>query len=111
LAFYAIGTILRFGPMFVLKNRFRAPWTDQEEHYLVTTGFYRYIRHPSYLGQLMLLMGWFLAFRCWIGFLLCCAIVPLAIAQIRKEEANLLAELGEPYATYQKRTWLWPFIR
>lgn len=73
LATYAVGCVLRIGPMFALRNRFRAPWTDQEEHYLVTTGFYRYIRHPSYLGQFLLLMGWFLVFRCGIGFLLCCA--------------------------------------
>jgi protein-S-isoprenylcysteine O-methyltransferase Ste14 len=111
LATYAVGCVLRIGPMFALKNRFRAPWTSQEEHYLVTTGFYRFIRHPSYLGQFLLLMGWFLVFRCWIGFLLCCALIPPAIPQMRKEEAKLLAEFGEPYAAYQKRTWLWPFIR
>jgi protein-S-isoprenylcysteine O-methyltransferase Ste14 len=111
LATYAAGCVLRIGPMFALKNRFRAPWTNQEEHYLVTTGFYRYIRHPSYLGQILLLMGWFLVFRCWIGFLLCCALIPLVIPQMRKEEARLMAEFGEPYAAYQKRTWLWPFIR
>jgi len=43
--------------------------------------------------------------------LLCCALIPLAIPQMRKEEAKLMAEFGEPYAAYQKRTWLWPFIR
>ena len=111
LATYALGCVLRIGPMFALKDRFRAPWTNQEEHYLVTTGFYRYMRHPSYLGQFLLLMGWFLVFRCWIGFLLSCALIPLAIPQMRKEEAKLMAEFGEPYAAYQKRTWLWPFIR
>ena len=111
LATYAVGCVLRIGPMFVLKNRFRAPWTEQEEHFLVTTGFYRYIRHPSYLGQFLLMMGWFLVFRCWIGFVVSCALIPLAVPQMRKEDAKLLAEFGEAYADYQKRTWLWPFIR
>jgi protein-S-isoprenylcysteine O-methyltransferase Ste14 len=111
LALYAIGCWLRIGPMFALRKRFRAPWTEQEQHYLVTTGFYRYIRHPSYLGVIVAAMGWMLICRCWIGFLLCAATIPPAIPQIRKEEAKLLAELGEPYAEYQKRTWIWPFIR
>jgi protein-S-isoprenylcysteine O-methyltransferase Ste14 len=101
LAIYTVGCVLRIGPMFVLKNRFRAPWTNQDEHFLVTTGFYRHIRHPSYLGQWLLTMGWFLVFRCWIGSLFCCALIPLAIPQLRKEETKLLAEFGETYATYQ----------
>jgi protein-S-isoprenylcysteine O-methyltransferase Ste14 len=111
LAIYAAGCVLRIGPMFALKGRFRAPWADQDEHYLVTTGFYRYMRHPSYLGQMLLLMGWFLVFRCWIGFAISCALIPLSIPLIRKEEAKLLTEFGESYADYRRRTWLWPLIR
>jgi protein-S-isoprenylcysteine O-methyltransferase Ste14 len=34
LALYAIGCWLRIGPMFALRKRFRAPWTEQEEHCL-----------------------------------------------------------------------------
>ncbi len=111
LVIYALGCWLRIGPMFALKQRFRAPWTEQEEHYLVTTGYYRYIRHPSYLGVFLAVMGWFLLFRCWIGFLLCFVVIPLGARQVRKEEAKLLAEFGERYAEYQKRTWLLPFIK
>ena len=102
--------MLRIGPRFVLGSRFRAPWTGQEEHYLVTTGFYRYVRHPSYLGQFLILMGWCLAFRCWIGFLICCALIVPSIPMIRKE-GQPLAEFGDPYEDYRRRTWLWPFIR
>jgi protein-S-isoprenylcysteine O-methyltransferase Ste14 len=108
---YAAGCLLRIGPMFALKNRFRAPWTTQEQHYLVTTGFYRYVRHPSYLGLLLALLGWFLVFRCWIGVVVCLLVVPLAIPEIRKEEKMLLGEFGDEYAAYQRRTWMLPFIR
>jgi protein-S-isoprenylcysteine O-methyltransferase Ste14 len=108
---YAAGCVLRIGPMFTLKNRFRAPWTTQEQHYLVTTGFYRYIRHPSYLGAILAMLGWFLVFRCWIGFVVCLLLIPLAISEIRKEEKMLADEFGEEYAAYKRRTWMLPFVR
>jgi len=111
LVVYAAGCVLRIGPMFTLNKRFRAPWTTQEEHYLVTTGFYRYIRHPSYLGAILALLGWFLVFRCWIGFAVCLLLIPLAIPEIRKEEKMLADEFGEEYAAYKRRTWMLPFVR
>jgi protein-S-isoprenylcysteine O-methyltransferase Ste14 len=111
LVLYAAGCVLRIGPMFTLKSRFRAPWTTQEEHYLVTTGFYRFVRHPSYLGLLLASLGWFLVFRCWIGFVVTLLLIPLGIPEIRKEEKMLLDEFGEEYAAYQQRTWMLPFVR
>jgi protein-S-isoprenylcysteine O-methyltransferase Ste14 len=108
---YAAGCLLRIGPMFTLKNRFRAPWAAQQQHYLVTTGYYRYIRHPSYFGLFLALLGWFLVFRCWIGCVVALLLVPLAIPEIRKEEKMLLDEFGEEYAAYQRRTWILPFVR
>jgi protein-S-isoprenylcysteine O-methyltransferase Ste14 len=111
LVLYAAGCVLRIGPMFALKNRFRAPWTAQKQHYLVTTGFYRYIRHPSYLGAFLALLGWFLVFRCWIGCVVCLLLIPLAIPEIRKEEKMLADEFGEEYAAYKRRTWMLPFVR
>jgi protein-S-isoprenylcysteine O-methyltransferase Ste14 len=108
---YAAGCVLRIGPMFTLKKRFRAPWMTQEQHYLVTTGFYRYIRHPSYLGAILALLGWFLVFRCWIGFGVGLLLIPQAITEIRKEEKMLAEEFGEEYAVYKRRTWMLPFVR
>jgi protein-S-isoprenylcysteine O-methyltransferase Ste14 len=111
LVVYAAGCVLRIGPMFTLKKRFRAPWTAQEKHYLITTGFYRYIRHPSYLGAFLALLGWLLVFRCGIGFVVCLLLIPLAIPEIRKEEKMLADEFGEEYAAYKRRTWMLPFVR
>jgi protein-S-isoprenylcysteine O-methyltransferase Ste14 len=111
LVLYTMGVVLRVGPIFQLKNRFRAPWTAQEEHFLVTNGFYRYVRHPSYLGVFVIGMGWFLIFRCWIGFVLCLLLIPPGIPAIRGEEAKLHDEFGEAYADYRRRTWLFPFIK
>jgi protein-S-isoprenylcysteine O-methyltransferase Ste14 len=97
--------------MFDLGGRFRPPWVKQEEHRLVTTGFYRHVRNPSYLGAFLAMMGWFLVFRCGLGFLLTLLLLPLAIPLIRKEEAMLQEEFGAEYTAYKQRTWrLIPFV-
>jgi protein-S-isoprenylcysteine O-methyltransferase Ste14 len=111
LALLIVGCVLRVGPMFELETRFRPPWMKQEVHRLVTTGFYRHIRNPSYLGAFLAMMGWFLVFRCGAGFVLSLLLLPLAIPLIRREEAMLMEEFGDEYAAYKKRTWrLIPFV-
>ena len=111
LALLLVGIVLRVGPMFVLGRRFTWPLATQEHHPLLTTGFYRFIRHPSYLGALLGMIGWILVFRSGIALLLALLIVPLFFFVIPKEEALLMAEFGDEYANYRRRTWrLVPFL-
>jgi protein-S-isoprenylcysteine O-methyltransferase Ste14 len=59
---YAAGGALRIWPIFVLGRRFSGLVAIQRGHELVTDGIYRVIRHPSYLGMIILMFGWALAF-------------------------------------------------
>jgi protein-S-isoprenylcysteine O-methyltransferase Ste14 len=102
---YILGGAVRIWPVFVLGNRFSGLVAIQPGHTLVTTGIYRVVRNPSYLGMLVLSLGWALAFRSGVGVLLAAlTLVPL-IARIRSEEALLLSQFGEEYAAYRARTW------
>jgi protein-S-isoprenylcysteine O-methyltransferase Ste14 len=104
-ALLAVGGTLRVAPMFVLGERFGWPLAPQETHRLVTTGLYRVIRHPSYLGALLGGIGWTLLFRSGPGLLLLLALVPLMAPILHREEALLLSEFGEEYEAYRRRTW------
>ena len=66
----AIGGTLRLWPVFVLGHRFSGLVAIQPNHRLVTTGIYRTIRNPSYLGLFIGTLGWALAFRSLIGVML-----------------------------------------
>jgi protein-S-isoprenylcysteine O-methyltransferase Ste14 len=111
LVLLTVGGVLRVGPMFVLGRRFTWPLASQEEHRLVTTGFYRVIRHPSYLGALLGGVGWVLVFRSGIGLILMALLFPMIFVVIPAEESLLLSEFGEAYADYRRRTWrLVPFV-
>jgi protein-S-isoprenylcysteine O-methyltransferase Ste14 len=110
-ALLAIGGVLRVWPMYTLGRRFTWPLARHEDHHLVTTGFYRYIRNPSYLGALLGGVGWVLVFRSGMGLILMLFIAGLLIPILRAEERLLASEFGDAYADYQRRTWrLIPFL-
>lgn len=104
-ALYIVGGALRIWPVFVLGNRFSGLVAIQPGHTLVTSGVYRVIRNPSYLGLLINLLGWALAFRSVAGVLLALAAVIPLVSRMHAEEALLRAQFGEQYDAYYARTW------
>src|SRR5262245_4084220 len=111
LVLFAGGCVLRIVPVFVLGRRFSGLVAIQEGHELVTGGLYGVIRHPSYLGLLVSLVGWSLIFRSAIGVVASLLFIPPLVARMNSEEALLESEFGERYADYRRRTWrLLPFL-
>lgn len=104
-ALLSIGGVFRLWPVFVLGDRFSGLVAIQPGHTLVTGGIYGIIRHPSYLGMMLIALGWALAFRSGAGIVLATLnLVPL-IARIDAEERLLQSEFGAGYDAYRARTW------
>jgi protein-S-isoprenylcysteine O-methyltransferase Ste14 len=104
-ALYAVGGAVRLWPVFVLGRRFSGLVAIQPGHALVTGGIYSVIRNPSYVGLLVLSLGWALAFRSGVGVLLAALNIPPIVARIRSEEKLLRAHFGAEYEAYSARTW------
>ena len=71
---------------------------------LVTTGPYRWIRHPMYafgliwfLAIIVLTASWFIAVTSAAGF-------SFLLIRCRREEANLIEKFGDEYRAYMRRT-------
>ena len=103
-ALVAAGGALRIWPVFVLGPRFSGLVAIQPGHTLMTEGPYRVIRHPSYLGLLVNMLGWGLAFRAGVGVLLTALIIPPLFARIHAEERLLHSQFGADYDAYRART-------
>lgn len=102
---FIVGGALRLWPVFVLGRRFSGLVAIQPGHRLVTEGIYRNLRNPSYLGMMVIAVGWALAFRSSVGLLLAAlTLIPL-IARIHSEEALLRAQFGSEYEAYCARSW------
>lgn len=71
---------------------------------LVTTGIYRYIRHPLYSSLLLLTWGIFFKRPTWAGALLALAATGFLIWTARTDEAECRVVFGEEYDRYLRTT-------
>jgi protein-S-isoprenylcysteine O-methyltransferase Ste14 len=79
------------------------PMTLKEGHELVTTGPYRYVRHPIYTGMLLALVGSaFVTGRA--GLVIIAAMAIYCFYSARTEELLMLRQFPEQYARYKART-------
>lgn len=102
---YVFGGALRLWPVFVLRSRFSGLVAIQSGHTLETHGIYSLVRNPSYLGMLINMLGWGLAFRGWSGIAIALSLLVPLIGRIHSEERLLRAHFGVEYDAYVARTW------
>jgi protein-S-isoprenylcysteine O-methyltransferase Ste14 len=107
----ALGYALIFTSGLALGRQYSADVTIQKDHQLVTWGVYRFIRHPRYLGVIVLAVGVPLVFHSWIGLLACLYFTGLVLFRIKDEEIAMHKEFGAQWETYCHRSWrLIPYI-
>lgn len=83
-------------------------WSDieaglvKQDHMLVNRGVYRYIRHPIYTGDLVMLLGFELCLNSWLVV----AVLIIAVLTIYKaiREEKVLAETVTGYEAYRSQT-------
>lgn len=76
----------------------------QEEHQLVTSGLYQWIRHPMYTALLLFYAGTSLTAANWLVLIPNFASIIIMLARIEKEEEMLLKKFGQEYLDYKERT-------
>ena len=100
-----VGLIIRINAITTLKQHFTYTVTAIEHHELIETGIYKYLRHPGYLGQIIIFIGISTSLSNWLSILL--MMIPVLfgyIYRIRTEERFMAEQLGQKYLDYQKRT-------
>ncbi len=106
------GIGLRWWSFRTLGRYFTFQVMTSPDQPVITTGPYRFLRHPSYLGILLILGGLGVSYGNWL-ILAAITLIPLIgfINRIRVEEAALATALGSAYVTYAAgRKRLIPFV-
>jgi protein-S-isoprenylcysteine O-methyltransferase Ste14 len=100
-----VGLMIRVHSILTLKQFFTYSVGKVENHKIIETGLYKFIRHPGYLGQLLIFAGISISLSNWLSVLL--MMIPITIGytyRIKVEESFLMEQMGESYLNYQKRT-------
>jgi protein-S-isoprenylcysteine O-methyltransferase Ste14 len=92
---YAVAALGRFFTTRVM---------TQPGQTVVESGPYRYMRHPSYSGMLLTVIGVLLCSTNWASLACFVLALPGVAYRIRVEEGLLIRGLGEPYREYMRRT-------
>jgi protein-S-isoprenylcysteine O-methyltransferase Ste14 len=100
-----VGLTIRINSILTLKQYFTYTVTEIEHHELIETGLYKSIRHPGYLGQLIIFVGIATSLSNWLSIVLMMIPVLLGyIYRINTEERFMTEQMGQKYIDYQKRT-------
>jgi len=99
------GVIARMLVIRSMGRFFTVDVTIRPDHKLKTDGFFRFVRHPSYLASLVSFLGFGISLNNW--FSLAIVVVPVFCAfliRIGVEERVLLEQFGAAYSDYQGKT-------
>lgn len=106
LAVFGSGLALRWWSIVVLGRFFTVDVAIRDDHVLVTRGPYRYVRHPSYTGLVVAVIGLLTMFGNWLALAGCASLVVAALViRIRVEERALAVTFGQRWTSHCSRTW------
>jgi protein-S-isoprenylcysteine O-methyltransferase Ste14 len=100
-----VGLVVRAWGMRTLGRSYTRTLRTASDQRLVTTGPYRWVRHPGYAGSIAVWVGAALAFHDWLAAVLVAILMLLAYGwRIRAEERMLLEHFGDVYRDYAAHT-------
>ncbi len=97
-AVFIAGTLLAVGALIQLRG------VENIDH-LVTTGLFRRLRHPMYVGFLSWIVGWSLYHAALTSFGVGLFGIACVLWWRHLEERRLLVQFGTAYQTYRETTW------
>ncbi len=108
----SLGLVMRIWSMHTLGAAYSRTLRVGESQAIVTQGPYRLIRHPGYLGTILLWSGSGPALGNWVATILLPFMMLVVYGhRIRSEEAMLRTTFGDPYIEYCRHTpRLLPFL-
>ena len=98
------SNLLILGGFLLLSASWRVLYSAQREGTLATTGPYAYVRHPQYIGFIVIMFGFLLQWPTLITLIMFPILVTVYVRLAHREEAEERVEFGPAWDVYAVRT-------
>ena len=102
--FHIVSYILIGGGFILLANAWKVLYKAQSEHALAVSGPYARIRHPQYVGFVLIMLGFLLQWPTILTVVMFPILVWMYMRLARSEEKIAQKEFGTLWDEYAKRT-------
>jgi len=101
---HILSSLLIGGGFLLLAAAWSVLYEAQRTHTLAVTGPYARIRHPQYVGFILIMLGFLLQWPTLVTLLMFPILVTMYVRLARREEREVLTEFGDTYARYAANT-------
>jgi protein-S-isoprenylcysteine O-methyltransferase Ste14 len=101
---HLLSYVFIFGGFVLLAAAWNVLYRAQQLHTLATTGPYASVRHPQYVGFVLILIGFLLQWPTLLTLLMFPILVTMYVRLAHREEREVQAEWGETYRRYAANT-------
>lgn len=102
------AAILSFLPRYARKQTWSFPMTSPnqiDQHQLLTSGPYRYVRHPFYAACIIGTLAMEMALASYLMFVLVPLLTLIVVLGVQREEQQLETAYGDQFREYKTRSW------
>ncbi|MDN7675660.1 isoprenylcysteine carboxylmethyltransferase family protein [Burkholderia oklahomensis] len=98
--FHLLSFLFIGGGFWLISAGWKVLYQAQRAHCLATTGVYAHMRHPQYVGFVLIMLGFLLQWPTLLTLAMFPVLVYMYARLARSEEKDSLAEFGQAYRQY-----------
>jgi protein-S-isoprenylcysteine O-methyltransferase Ste14 len=102
--FHVLSALAIGGGFWLLADAWKVLYAAQRSHTLATTGPYARLRHPQYIGFILIMFGFLLQWPTLVTLVMFPILVTMYVLLAKREERESEAEFGDEYRRYAVRT-------